>query len=113
MANKGFNGTTVTFNGSGITGIVSVDASHEGEVDVTASGDAAHFFEAGIPAKSTKVEIIGNTTIAKGDTGALVVAWFDGGSLGSITSATVVSVGPTGQLDGNTLTTIEFAPFGG
>lgn len=113
MANKGFNGTTVTFGGSAIGEPRSIDFSDEAnEVDVTSLDNAIHAFVSGIPSLECTVEVLGNPAIARGDTGALAIAWFHGGT-DSIGSAICTAKPASGSLDGEITTTYTFKPFGG
>lgn len=108
MADVGFNGTTVSFASAPIVPLVSIEYSKAGDVPVPGAGDTVVYHEAGIPNETTTVEVEGGTTIAKGDTGALVVAWKDGGSKGSIASAIVLSSRSNGSVDNPVSSTIVF-----
>lgn len=113
MANDGFDGSTITFAGSAIGKVRSIDFSDEAnEVDVTSLDDAVHGFVSGIPSLECTVEVLGNPAIARGDTGALSITWFHGGT-DAIGSAICTAKPATGSLDGEITTTYTFKPFGG
>ncbi len=113
MANDGFNESTVSFGGADIGKVRSIDFSDEAnEVDVTTLDDAVHAFVSGIPTLECVVEVLGVPAIARGDTGALAVSWFDGDT-DAIGSAICTSKPKTGSMDGEATTTYTFKPFGG
>ncbi len=110
MADAGFNGTTVTFAGTPITGLRSV--RYQGTCarpSVTGAEAATRLHKAGLPNRTVTVTIVGSTSIAKGDTGALAIAWNDGGTKGSMAKAVVIKApSMSGALDGDNTTTIVF-----
>ena len=100
MADDGFNGSTISFAAADQTPLLSITTVNGvGEVPVGGAGDTGHTYEGGIPTKSTTWDVTGNTTLSKGDEGAVVVAWNDGGAHGSIAAAVIQSVRKTGSLD--------------
>jgi hypothetical protein len=113
MADKGFNGTTVTFAGSGLTPLVSVRyQASAAKADVGGAADTDILYELARVKRTTTVTIKGATTIADGATGALVVAHNDGGSKGSIAAAIVTGTPVSGKLDGEITSTITFTDAG-
>lgn len=113
MANDAFNGTTITFGGTAIDKVRSIDFTDEAnEVDTTSLDDSTHAFVAGIKSLECNVEVLGNPALSEGDTGAIVLTWFNGDS-DSIGSGICTSVSKSGTLDGEIATTYAFKPFGG
>jgi len=109
-----FNGSTLTFDSASVGRLRSLDFSSSGaKVDVTDSADSEKKYEAGIPDLSLTAEVVGGTSLSIGDSGALVVAWTDTGSLGSITSAVVTDISVSGSMDGEILSTVTFVPLDG
>lgn len=104
-----FNGTTLSFGGANQTPLNSVTSEEVvAEVQATGSGDTGHLFLGGIPMQTTTWEVVGDTTIVKGDTGAVVVAWAgtaDAG-IGDIASGIITKVEKTGGIDSPTMSTI-------
>lgn len=113
MANKGANGSTISFNSSDQTTIKSISFKEDGNaVDVTDLNDAYHKFVAGIPSIECTITVVGNSTITIGSTGAIAIAWFDG-TTDAMSSALVTSIETSGELDGEISTSITFQPYGG
>jgi hypothetical protein len=109
MANDGFNGSTANFAGSALTPLNSI--AYEGvcaEIDVGGASDSTEKVAGGIPDETLTVEIAGETSVLPGATGNTVVAWFDGGTLGSFTSAVCTGVTYGGGEDGPTTSTLTF-----
>lgn len=104
-----FNGTTVSFAAAGQTPLNSVTVEEVvAEVQATGAADSGHLFLGGIPMTTTTWEVVGDTTLTKGDTGALLVAW--GGTsdagIGDIASGIITKVEKTGGIDSPTMSTI-------
>lgn len=113
MANKGFNGSTISIAGSGQTPLRSIDYDDpDNAVDVSGCADASHGYVNGLPDPQITFEVVGITTVEKGDTGSVSIAWFDGQN-DSITSAIVTGVNKTGSLDSELLSTVTVRPYGG
>lgn len=109
MANKGFNGSTVSFSNS-IAGLKSVSYQSQGaKVEVTGSDAAEKHFVAGIPDNSLTVTMVGGAALAVGQIATLSVAWFDNTAT-NFGNATVLSVGINGEEDGAITSTVTFAP---
>ena len=111
MADDGFNGATVSFASAALGPLRSISTNSVGaEVLVTGSGDTEQAFAGGIPKKQTTVIIVGGTSVAAGDLGALAIAWTDIGTStdGTETTAQVVSVDTSGSMDSEILSTIVF-----
>lgn len=111
MADDGFNASTISFAGADLTPLRDIRYSEAGgKADVTGSADALKTYEGGIPDVSVSVTIVGGTTLSKGDKGAVVTAWNDGGTDGAITNAMVDTVEESGSMDSEILSTITFVP---
>jgi hypothetical protein len=107
-----FNGTTVTFDGSGITPLVGVSYSGTcSEVDVGGAGDASQLVEAGLKDESVTVEAIGKSTILSGATGALVITWNVDGARFGFASAICTAVSDGGSYDGEITCSYTFRPY--
>jgi len=107
--NVGFNGTTVSFNGTAIAGIRSV--RYQGScahVPVTGSDAIVKLCKPGLPSETLTVVVVGSNALSKGATGAIVVAWSDGGTDGSMTKARLMSGSMSGSLDGDNTKTLIF-----
>ena len=113
MADAGFNGSTISIGGSAQTPLRSIDYDDpDNAVDLTGAGDAGHAYVNGLPDITTTFELVGRTTVAKGDTGSVSIAWYDGQS-DTIASAVVTGVTSSGSLDSEILSTITLRPYGG
>ena len=113
MADDGFNGSTISFGGADQTPLLSISVEDSvAEVPVSGAADSAHTYEGGISNPSTTWEVAGDTTLSKGDAGAIVVAWndVDAGAHGSITSAIITSISKTGSLDSPISSSITARP---
>ena len=110
MADDGFNGSPISIGAADQTPLrdISFDQSCA-EVDVTGAADSEKTYEAGIPDKTVTYTVVGTTTLAIGDEGAVAVSWNDGGS-DSLTNGVVVGVSPSGSMDGEILTNITVRP---
>lgn len=107
MADKGFNGTTITFPTAAIAELRSVSYSVGGAtVDVGASDDTAALFVNGRDDVEVTVEIVGGTTLSRGDTGAVTISWFDGTS-DTLTNAVITQVTVSGSMDGDITTSVS------
>ena len=113
MANKGFNGTTVTFSGLTLTSnLKSVKYGAKVKaVDVTASSDTEMKNVAGIKSKTLTITTIGGLTDVVGSVGNLVANFFDNTSM-TITNALCESVETDGAMDGAITTTYSFVSGG-
>jgi len=104
-----FNGTTVTATGL-IAAIKSV--RYQGScapVQVTGSDAGTKLFRPGIPSETLTVEVVGSSTATKGASGAVTVAWSDGGADGSMTLGCVMKTpGMSGSMDAENRSTITY-----
>jgi hypothetical protein len=108
---KGFNGTTVTFANSPLTGLVSVRyTSTCAKADDGDAGDTEITYDLGRATRQTVVTVKGATTLADGATGALAVVWNDAATsgAGSMTLAIVSGTPVTGKIDDVITSTITF-----
>jgi len=109
MANKGFNGTSVTFptTSSTVGSLRGVSYSESAaEVNLTDSDDTAQSCTAGIPKKELTLDLIGGSTITAGSTGSLKVTWFDGKS-SDLGKVVVISKEVKGQMDGEITSSVK------
>jgi hypothetical protein len=106
-----FNGTTPTFNNAALTGLLS--CTYEGssaEVDDSGAEANAVLITPGIPEHTTTVEVLGGATLVKGTRASLNLAWHDGGTIGSYTTAEVFDVRDGGTVDAEITTEYVFKP---
>jgi len=110
---KKFNGATVNFAGA-LAGLRGISVSKKAaKIDVTASADAGKTYESGIPDTEVKIDLVGSTTIAPGDNGALTIAWPDNSTAGTLTTAVCVDAEPAkGSMDGEITSSITLVPKG-
>lgn len=110
MANDGFNGSTVLFASATLGSLRGVSVSKTApEVNTTASDSTAATVVAGIPKTEITVDFVGGPpTLGPGSTGALVVNWFDGATLGDLTVAVCLSIDCKGQMDGEITSSAKF-----
>ena len=110
MANDGFNGTTISFGGSGQTPLLDVDHS-EGAAKIQLSGStsAMHEYIAGLPDHAVTFNAVGFADVSTGDTGAVVINWFSGDTE-TFTKMVVLDVNKSGSLDDKIGTAITLAP---
>ncbi|MFA5234974.1 MAG: hypothetical protein WC390_11300 [Sulfurimonas sp.] len=107
MANKGFNGTTVTF-GSAVANLRGASATEScAEVNVTGSADAVQSHVAGIPKKEVSLDLVGGSAITAGSSGSLSISWFDGTTT-SLGNSIATSVDIKGQMDGEITSSVKF-----
>jgi len=113
MADAGFNGSTISIDGSGATPLRSIDYDDgDNAVDLSGCADSTHEYVNGLSDPVITCEVVGRTTVSKGDTGSVSVSWNDG-QTDSITSAVVTGISASGSLDGEILSTITLRPYGG
>jgi hypothetical protein len=109
MADVGFNGSTVTFNGAQIP-LRDIDVSHDAaKVDITGAGDAVKTFLAGQKDSTITFTVVGTTDLVVGGTYAITVAWNDGES-DAFTTGVVTGLTTSGSLDGEVTTSITVVP---
>ena len=110
MADKGFNGSTMTWpnTSTNLANVVSMDfAEPMAEVDITDASDTYKTYEAGLRDLEFTVELNGNPAIAVGDPGALAVAWNDG-TTDAMGTAKIFEKAVRGEVDGAIRTTLRF-----
>lgn len=115
MANKGFNGTTVTLNAQPLfaaaTDIRSVEFSESSaRVRVSGSGDSMHTDVPGIPEVTCTVTGVGSSSVEDNTSGTLVVTWFDGVDSESISNCAIFEKSTSGDMDGEITTTYVIGP---
>jgi hypothetical protein len=113
MADKGFNKSTVQFGAESLGPLRSINFEETcPQADVTGAGDASGTIVAGIPVPGVTVTIVGKlpATVLGAAKAALTVAWNDGGNVGSLGNVQVVRRSTSGQMNGEILSTVVFAP---
>ena len=108
MADKGFNGSTVSFPSTASSiGLRGVSFSESAaEVNVGGSQDATQTHTAGIKKQDVTVDLVGGSTITAGSTGTMTVTWKDGGST-ALGRVYVISKDIKGQMDGEITTSLK------
>ncbi|KKL59741.1 hypothetical protein LCGC14_2212280 [marine sediment metagenome] len=110
MADNGFNGTQFTFGGTTYAPLRSVNfATAAAKVDVSGSTSATKQYQTGTADTTLSVTVVGTISATVGTSGVAIAAWFDGNS-DTIADAVLVSNAQAGSVDGEILTTLEFAP---
>ncbi len=111
MASRIANGTTVTFGGTAIARVQSIDAPEGGQpIKVTSLDDATELYEDGKPDPSVTIEAIGPPAIARGAKGDLIVTWPDGSHGGTIYNAVCANIDRKGGLNNALAITYTFKP---
>lgn len=104
------NGSTFTFAAANQADVRSITYAENGNpIDVTVLGSANHFYELGVPDITATIEVVGVSSVALGDAGAVAIAWNDGSSE-AYDSMICVSKDVTGSLDSELTTSLEFKP---
>jgi len=106
IGDLGFNGSTFSF-ASPFTGIVSINyQSSATPIDSTGAETATAdtLYGPGLCDETLTVTTLGGPQAVAKAIGATVMAWKDGGDLGSWTNAKLMSTRPGGTLDGQTTT---------
>ena len=112
MANKGFNGSTISVGNSAQTPLRRINFNNDcAKVKVSGGGDNGHTYIPGLPDKSVECEIVGAGGPAEGASGTITIAWNDNTSE-SLSNGVVVSRKTTGSLDGEILATVTVVPLG-
>lgn len=106
-------GTTITFNSVSLGVVQSIRQSDTAaELDITPiNSNSYHIFEAGIKQKEITVGVKGAEAATTGATGAIALAWNDGGN--SITLATTyvcLGVNKSGEVGGQSTVEYTFKP---
>ncbi len=111
MATRIANGTTVTFGGTAIARVQSIDAPEGGQpIKVTSLDDASELYEDGKPDPSVTIEALGPPAIARGSKGDLIVTWPDGSHGGTIYNALCADVHRKGSVNNPHAITYVFKP---
>jgi hypothetical protein len=113
-ANKGFNGTTLSWNSVSLTNeMLSVTVSQK-KAKVKLPPDSAGqpwTYVQGAPDLEISVEVAGGASLTDdGLAHQLTLAWNDGTSLGTYTNARLFDTDVKGSLDNPISTTFKFAP---
>jgi len=117
MADDGFNGSSVDwYNGASITlgPLRSISYRESGaKVAVHGAADSQAKYKTGIPDPEVVVSFVGcvpATSCDIGDTGALTIAWNDGGAEGTLSGCVVTDRSCNGNMDGEIISEVSFAP---
>ncbi len=109
MADVGAQGTTFTF-GAAVSGVQSISVNDGGgEIDITNLSSTEREFLSSFGSTEVTVTVFGGSTIARGDTGAISVAWNDG-TTDSVSSAICISRRRSGSAGDAITTTLTFKP---
>jgi len=110
MANDGFNGSTVVFASATLGSLRGLSVSNNAsEIDVTAASDTNATAVTGIPKIEITVDFVGSPpAIGAGSTGALTITWFDGTTVGTLTSAICLGCDIKGQMNGEITSSAKF-----
>jgi len=110
MANKGFNGSTVTWpSGSAIGQLRGISFSETAaEVLVSSSTAIQHAVVNGKKKLSATIDLVGGSTVQPQDVGTLALTWFDG-KTATIGTAVCVGSDIKGSMDGEITTSLKFA----
>ena len=112
MANDGFNGSTLKFPTAtdAVGGIISMQFPEDGnEVDVTSLDSSNMEFVPGMKDIECTVEVVGVNTLTVGTTGAIAIAWFDGGTE-AIATAILAGNDRGGSLNEKLSSSLRFKP---
>jgi len=110
MANKGFNGSAVTWpSGSAIGQLLGISFSESAaEVLVSGSTHAQHAVVAGIKKLAATIDLVGSSTVQPEDTGTLGLTWNDSKTT-IFGTAVCLSAEEKGSMDGEITTSLSFA----
>ena len=111
MADPIFEGTTLSFSGTSVSNLVSLEYDNSPpEVPNCGSSDATETVLIGTGTESLIAEVVGSPAIAGKAKGATVVSWTDGGTLGTFTHSTVTAIENGGGYNGQITKKITFRP---
>jgi len=113
MADDGFNGSTLTFDSSPVGDkLRSISTSEDGgDVNITGSGHSVGLSIDAIPKLEITATVVGVASQARGDTGAIAVAWNDGTSDdGGGHTFRISKREVSGDMDGELITSLTFVP---
>ena len=110
MANKGFNGSAVTWPAGSAIGQLRGISFNETAAEVLVSGSthAQHAVVAGKRKVAATIDLVGGTTVMPEDVGTLALTWFDG-KTATIGTAVCVGTDVKGSMDGEITTSLKFA----
>ena len=113
IGDLGFNGSTFSFNSTPFTNIQSIEyGGNCTPIDSTGAevATADTLYGPGLPRETITVTTLGPPQAEAKSIGATVTAWKDGGALGSLAHAKLLSTRPGGTVDGQTTTVHVFKP---
>lgn len=112
MADLGSGGTTLSFGAVDQTPVRSMTYNEtSNEHDITDLAKSQHTFIAGIATFELTIEIIGNTTMERGDTGVIAIAWNDGTSdNGGGAKFLITSKEVSAEVDSEITSSLTFVP---
>jgi hypothetical protein len=107
---KYFNGSAVVFASATIGSLRSIKWDTKGkDIEVTSNDDTEHVSVAGKPKQTIALTIVGAPpSIGVGSTGSLTVTWKGAQTQGTLTSAAVLSISQSGQMDGEVTSDVTF-----
>ncbi len=110
MANDGFNGSTISFNGGDQVPLRDINFTDAAaEVQVSGSSDAKHTYEAGLPDETVTYTIVGGSSLSTGAEAAVAIVWFDG-STDDLTNGVCTNRATSGSIDSELLTAVTVRP---
>ena len=111
MADPIFEGTTLSFAGTPVTNLVSLEYDNSPAViSNCGSSDATKTVLVGTAIETLVAEVVGSPAIAGKAKGATVVSWTDSGTLGTFTHSTVTAIENGGGYNGQITKKITFKP---
>jgi hypothetical protein len=99
MATK-FNGTQVSLGATALNPTSVTVSSGASAANVSTTVSTEHKMISGLSEHSIECDVKGCPAQAHGATGALTVAWTDGGTVGTLAACVVTRVTCRGRLDG-------------
>jgi len=112
MANDGFKGSTITFPTTSNTesNLLSIDFSETGnQIDVSNEDETTMVYAPGTKDINVTVEVTGVPTHTVGTTGALGIAWFEGGTE-ALAKALLADRSSSGSFGDKITTSMTFVP---
>lgn len=107
MGDNILNGTVVTWAIPTVNKVRSVRATVGGEeIDITGLSDSSEVYDLGLDDLEVELEVVGNTTLSRGDSEDLLITWPDETTF-SMTDALITSVEEGGSLNGEIVSTIR------
>jgi len=111
MANRGFNGSKVTWpTTSAVPSQLRGISFSNAAADITVTGSTAvlHASVAGKKRLSCTIDLVGGTTVVSGTTGSLAITWNDSKTT-HLGKAVCVGRDVKGSMDGEITTSLKFA----